>query len=93
MERKSNFKARVFKVVKKIPKGKVMTYRGIAKRSGFPRAWRVVGNILNKNKDNKIPCHRVIRSDGKIGGYNRGVKRKIYLLKKERIKIDRNRIC
>jgi O6-methylguanine-DNA--protein-cysteine methyltransferase len=47
------------------------------------KAYRAVGNILNKNYDPKIPCHRVVRSDGKTGGYNRGDKKKIELLKKE----------
>jgi alkylated DNA nucleotide flippase Atl1 len=47
----------------------------VAKLAGKPRAWRVVGNILNKSKG--VPCHRVIRSDGKIGGYKYGIKKKI----------------
>lgn len=55
----------------------------MAELAGQPRAWRAVGNILNKNKNSNVPCHRVIRSDGKIGGYNRGVKTKLTLLKKE----------
>ncbi len=77
---KGDFKEKVFEVVKKIPKGKTATYKEVAVLSGRPRAWRAVGNILNKNFNPKIPCHRVIRSDGKIGGYNRGVARKISLL-------------
>ncbi|MEK7664644.1 MAG: MGMT family protein [Patescibacteria group bacterium] len=80
------FKDRIFEVVKKIPKGKIMTYGQVAKISGNKKAWRAVGNILNKNRDPKIPCHRVIRSDGKTGGYNRGAKKKIKLLKQEKIK-------
>lgn len=78
------FKKKVFKVVRKIPKGKVLIYKEVARLAGRPNAWRAVGNILNKNRDAAIPCHRVIKSDGKIGGYNRGSKRKIYLLKRER---------
>lgn len=77
------FKDKVLKIVAKIPKGKVSTYKQVAKLAGSPRAYRAVGNILNKNYDPRIPCHRVIRSDGKIGGYNRGVKLKRALLKKE----------
>ena len=60
-----------------------MTYKQVAELAGKRRAWRAVGNILNKNRDKKIPCHRVIRSDGSIGGYNLGVGKKAFLLKKE----------
>jgi len=80
-----NFKEKVLEVARKIPKGKVLTYKEVAKRAGKPKAYRVVGNILNRNYDPKIPCHRVIRSDGKIGGYNRGVKQKKILLEKEKV--------
>lgn len=73
----------VYQVVKKIPAGKTMSYREVAKTAGFPRAWRAVGNVLNKNKNPEIPCHRVIKSSGGIGGYNQGGKKKIALLKKE----------
>jgi len=83
----SSFQKRVYEVVRKIPKGKVMTYKTVAKLAGFPRAWQAVGNVLSKNRDLKIPCHRVIRSDGKLGGYNRGVKKKRELLKKEGVRI------
>jgi len=60
-----------------------MTYKQVAESAGKPRAYRAVGNILNKNTNPKIPCHRVVRSDGKIGGYNRGAEIKESLLKKE----------
>lgn len=79
----STFKSKVFNVVKKIPRGSVLTYKDIAMRAGSPSAYRAVGNILNKNLDKNIPCHRVIRSDGKIGGYNKGTKNKEKILKKE----------
>jgi len=83
----------VYEIVKKIPKGKVLNYKQVAQLTGSPRAWRAVGNILNKNPDPKtIPCHRVIRSDGKIGGYKNGVKKKIALLKKEGLKIKKRRL-
>jgi len=78
-----SFRDKVFEVVKKIPKGKVMTYGQVAKKVGNLKAYRAVGNILNKNYDPLIPCHRVIRSDGKLGGYNRGEDKKRELLKKE----------
>jgi len=83
----------VYETVKKIPKGKVLNYKQVAQLTGSPRAWRAVGNILNKNPDPKtIPCHRVIKSDGKIGGYKNGVKKKIALLKKEGLKIKKRRL-
>ena len=80
---KTKFQSKVYKVVEKIPRGKTMTYKEVAQRAGFPGAWRAVGNILAKNKNPKIPCHRVVRSDGGIGGYNRGTGKKIELLKQE----------
>ena len=70
-------------VVARIPKGKVLTYTEVAKKAGSPKAYRAVGNIISKNFNPKIPCHRVIRTDGGMGGYNRGIKNKIKLLKKE----------
>jgi methylated-DNA-[protein]-cysteine S-methyltransferase len=78
------FMRKVYAVVKKIPKGQVMTYAGVAKKIGSKGASRAVGTVLSKNFDPKIPCHRVIRSDGRIGSYNRGGSRaKRALLKKE----------
>lgn len=77
------FSVKVYAVVSQIPKGKTLTYGEVAHRAGNPRAFRAVGNILNKNYDPAIPCHRVVRSDGGIGGYNRGRKRKIRILRKE----------
>ena len=71
-------------VVAGIPRGKTLTYEEVAKRAGSPRAFRAVGNILNKNYDVDIPCHRVVRSDGTIGGYNRGARQKKALLEAEK---------
>jgi O-6-methylguanine DNA methyltransferase len=81
--RMKSFKEKVFEIVKDIPKGKTMTYAEVARKAGAPKAYRAVGNILKMNYDQAIPCHRVICSDGKIGGYNRGGKRKEELLKEE----------
>ncbi|KKQ01495.1 MAG: Regulatory protein ada [Candidatus Moranbacteria bacterium GW2011_GWD2_36_198] len=75
----SMFINKVFAQVKKIPKGKTLTYKEVANLVGSPNAYRAVGSALNKN----VPCHRVIRSDGKIGGYNKGTKNKEKILKKE----------
>jgi len=71
------------RIVSKISKSKTLTYKEVASKAGNPRAFRAVGNILNKNYDSKIPCHRVIRADGRIGGYNRGSKLKVKKLKVE----------
>jgi len=66
-----------------------LSYKDVAEKAGYPKAWRAVGNILNKNRDPNIPCHRVIKSDGTVGGYNRGVRKKISLLLKENIVIKK----
>ena len=80
----TTFTQAVYEVVKKIPKGKTMTYAEVARKAGRPQAYRAVGNILNKNHDPAIPCHRVIRSDGSLGGYNRGAAAKRRILESER---------
>lgn len=80
----SSLKVKVYKVVETIPEGKVLTYKQVARIAGSPKSYRAVGNILSQNYNPKIPCHRVVRSDGKIGGYNRGANLKIELLKKEK---------
>ncbi len=77
------FKEKVLKIVSEIPRGKVLSYKEVAKKAESPKAYRAVGNILSKNYDSKIPCHRIIKSNDESGGYNRGVKNKIKLLKKE----------
>lgn len=84
VKNKKTFTERVREVVRAIPKGKVLTYKEVAKKAGSSAASRAVGNIMKKNFDPKIPCHRVIRSDGAMGGYNRGgIKAKLAILKKE----------
>ncbi len=77
-----DFKHKVLAAVKKIPRGDVSTYQEIARQTGRPRAYRAVGNILNKNCDLQIPCHRVIRSNGAPGGFNRETKIKKAILRK-----------
>jgi len=80
-----SFQEKVYEVVRKIPKGEALSYKKVSKLAGKTRAWRAVGNILNKNQNPKIPCHRVIKSNGEVGGYNRGTKKKKFLLKRERV--------
>ncbi len=77
------FKKEVLSVVAKIPRGRTMSYKEVAEAAGSPKGWRAVGNILNGNHDPKIPCHRVIRSNGETGGYNEGWRKKKGILKKE----------
>lgn len=84
------FQAKVWRYLKKIPKGSVKTYSQIARAIGKPKASRAVANACAKNPyPIKIPCHRVIRSDGALGGYSGkgGKKKKIELLKKEKAKL------
>lgn len=79
------FTRRVYTVVKGIPPGKTMTYKEVATKAGNMRAARAVGILMSKNYDPKVPCHRVVRSDGTVGNYNRGGPgRKMELLLKER---------
>lgn len=82
---KKTFKEKIFETVRKIPRGRTLTYKQVAALSGRPMAYRAVGNILKSNYDPAIPCHRVVRSDGQIGGYNRGPGKKRELLENEAI--------
>ena len=81
---RSDFAEHVRSIVRKIPKGKTMTYGQVATVAGHPGAARAVGTIMKGNFDKTVPCHRVIRADGKVGDYNRGGERaKKRLLEKE----------
>jgi methylated-DNA-[protein]-cysteine S-methyltransferase len=85
----TEFEKKVLAQAKKIPHGKVATYGEVARAIGHPRAARAVGNALNKNPwPIKIPCHRVIKSDGEIGGYVSGKNNKMKLLCKEGVVIN-----
>lgn len=79
----TDFQERVYTIVKHIPSGHVLSYQQVAQLAGRPLAYRAVGNILSKNYDPTIPCHRVIRADGTTGGYNRGRRQKRTLLRRE----------
>lgn len=82
---KTPFAQKVYAIVANIPAGKTLTYSQVAEKSGRPHAYRAVGSILGKNRDPRVPCHRVIRSDGGMGGYAfGGVRRKQEILSKER---------
>ena len=81
-----SFRERVREVVSKIPKGEVMSYKQVAEAAGSLKAYRAVGNIMNKNRDPNVPYHRVVKSDGTVGGFAWGKEKKIKLLKKENAK-------
>ena len=84
----TKFQLKVWKYLKKIPRGSVKSYSQVAKDIGKPLAARAVANAIGKNPyAPKIPCHRVIRSDGSLGGYSGkgGIKTKKLLLKREGI--------
>jgi methylated-DNA-[protein]-cysteine S-methyltransferase len=78
------FADKVRDVVREIPKGSSLTYKQVAAKAGNPKAARAVGAIMRSNYNRDIPCHRVIKSDGSLGSYNRGgTLRKRELLKAE----------
>lgn len=79
----SDFKQRVLSVVRDIPRGSVLSYGEVARRAGAPGAGRAVGTVLKGNYDPAIPCHRVVRSSGALGEYNRGRAQKRALLREE----------
>lgn len=85
------FTEKVYAVVRGIPKGETLTYAQVALAAGYPGAARAVGTALSRNFNPKVPCHRVIRSDGKPGEYNRGCGRKKRLLKAEGAVLDRQK--
>jgi O-6-methylguanine DNA methyltransferase len=83
----STFADLVRDAVRQIPKGETRTYAEVAKAIGHPGAARAVGTIMKNNYDPLVPCHRVIRSDGTVGAYNRGgPAKKRALLKAENVK-------
>ena len=84
---------KVYKKLLQVPPGMVTTYGELSKAVGIKNGQRVIGRIMNKNLYPVIvPCHRVIKSDGKIGGYAWGEKIKISMLSKEGVKIKNGKI-
>ena len=84
----SSFERRVWKVTSTIPAGQTRTYQWLARRIGNPHATRAVGRALSRNPlQIVIPCHRVIRKDGSLGGYALGKGKKRVLLRKEALKL------
>ena len=88
-----SFNDQVFDALKRIPKGKITTYKKIAEFIRSPKAYRAVGTTLSKNQCLvKIPCHRVVKSNGQVGGYVKGIKQKVVLLNREGIKVVGGRV-
>lgn len=83
---------KLYNLLEEIPKGKVTTYKELAKKLKT-KGYRAVGQIVGANPDApKVPCHRVVRSDGGLGGYAFGIEKKILLLSKEGIKIENSKV-
>ena len=84
----TQFERRVYEVVRRIPKGQTRSYRWVAQQLGDPALARAVGNALHRNPyAPQVPCHRVVRSDGKLGGYSGGLAKKRRLLTQEGVRI------
>lgn len=95
MPNKQSFRQRVYAAVAKIPLGSVLTYGAVARRAGRPGAARAVGTAMKENHDPKrVPCHRVVRADGSLGGYAfGGTRAKAEKLKAEGVVfVARNRV-
>jgi len=87
------FHEKVYRIVALVPEGRVTTYAAVASKIGNPASARAVGNALNANPDTKrTPCHRVVRSDGAVGGYASGTERKVKKLRREGVKIEKGKV-
>ena len=87
-----SFFNRCYKLVSQIPRGKVSTYKAVAEKLGC-KAFRAVGNAMNKNPfAPKVPCHRVVNSNGGVGGFALGRDKKIDLLRKEGVVVKDGRV-
>jgi methylated-DNA-[protein]-cysteine S-methyltransferase len=79
------FEIKVLKTLREIPYGSLISYWELSLKAGFPNSQRAVGNVLRKNPFPLIvPCHRVIRKNGELGGYQKGVSKKAFLIELER---------
>ncbi len=91
----TDFQKTVWKEIKKIPRGKTITYKELAIKIGKPQSYRAVANACANNPQLIIiPCHRVVRSDGKLGGYmgKKGIERKKKLLLNEGVNLKDNKV-
>lgn len=86
----NNHTQRIFHIVRSIPRGKVATYTYVARKAGVPKAARYVGNVLGNNRSSRVPCHRVVRKDGHVGGFRDGTREKVRRLRREGVVIRGN---
>jgi O-6-methylguanine DNA methyltransferase len=89
--------ARVYDLLVQVPAGRVTTYGALAKAAGIPKAPRLIGAIMRGNPNApKVPCHRVVKSDGAIGGYSgsadENIRKKISLLESEGVRVKDGKI-
>ncbi|MDP2838265.1 MAG: MGMT family protein [Candidatus Moranbacteria bacterium] len=87
-----SFATAVRGVVQHIPRGRVMSYAAVAAAAHFPGAARAVGTLMRQNFNPTVPCHRVIRADGRLGQYNRGTEQKRQRLEREGVQIKNGRV-
>jgi len=89
----TSFQSQCYEALKKVPRGKVITYGGLAEMIGKPKAHRAVGSAMNKNPfAPKVPCHRVVKSNGDLGGFSIDTKVKIKRLQEEGVMVSNNKI-
>jgi methylated-DNA-[protein]-cysteine S-methyltransferase len=89
---KVNFNERCYALLKQVPKGKVTTYKALA-RAMESKGYRAVGNAMNKNPyAPQVPCHRVINANGSLGGFAHGLGKKIEMLKSEGVIVENNKV-
>jgi methylated-DNA-[protein]-cysteine S-methyltransferase len=89
----TSFQSQCYEALKKVPRGKVITYGGLAEMIGRPKAHRAVGSAMNKNPfAPKVPCHRVVKSNGDLGGFSIDTKVKIKRLQEEGVMVSNNKI-
>jgi methylated-DNA-[protein]-cysteine S-methyltransferase len=93
LSNKTEFEKKVLVATFKIPHGKISTYKRIAEKVGKPRAYRAVANALHKNPLHPIvPCHRVVKSDGRFGGEKSAAASRRKLVEKEGVPIENDRV-
>jgi methylated-DNA-[protein]-cysteine S-methyltransferase len=96
MKTQKTFNERCYEILKKVPRGKVTTYGSIARKLKT-KAYRAVGNAMNKNPHGfvgggNVPCHRVVGSNGDLTGFASGLKKKTELLKKEGVEVENGKV-